>query len=227
MGTNAIDGSARKAGALYLGFAIMGVIGEFLLPKFVVPGDAAATALRISAGEAAFRFSLVFGLATLIVFIFLARCLYHLFKAVDHRQALLMLLLVSTGIAVAIANLTLKGAPLILLSGSDYFAALARPQLDAIVMTFIRLHAFGSQITTMFWGLWLFPFGLLVARSRFFPRILGYMLVVAGVGYVVTSLASLLFPDQRQLVTRLMMPLYFGELPIVFWMLLKGARGAA
>ncbi len=38
----------------------------------------------------------------------------------------------------------------------------------------------GVTVSTVFRGLWLFPFGILVTRSGFFPRILGILWLVAG-----------------------------------------------
>jgi hypothetical protein len=49
-------------------------------------------------------------------------------------------------------------------------------------------------------------------------------MMVAGVGYLVTGFTSLLFPERLGLVSKVMMPLYFGELPIVFWLAIVGAR---
>lgn len=222
-----LKATAQRAGLLYLIFAILGVIGEFVLPRALVPGDAAATAANVMDNELIYRLGVLNGLLTLVLFIYLAECLYNLFKSTDHRSLIRMVLLVSVGIAVAIANVVTSGAPLILLGGADYFTSFSKSQLDALVMTFVRLHGFGGTVAMAFWGLWLFPFGMLVIRSGFIPRIYGYLLIVAGVAYAVTSVAFILLPDYRQLVSNIMMPLYFGELPIIFWLLIKGVRDPA
>ena len=60
-------------------------------------------------------------------------------------------------------------------------------QLDAMAMLFLRLHHYGVVANELFWGLWLFPFGLLVFRSRFLPRILGVWLILNGIAYVIIS----------------------------------------
>jgi predicted transporter len=96
--------------------------------------------------------------------------------------------------------------------------------LDALALGFLRFHSNGVAVSTAFWGLWLFPFGLLVIRSGFFPRILGILLLVAGFAYLTSSVTSIVLPDYRQVVSRVMMPLYFGEVPIIFWLLIKGAK---
>jgi hypothetical protein len=42
-------------------------------------------------------------------------------------------------------------------------------QLDALVLLFLRLHNQGLALAGIFWGLWLFPFGILAMRSGFIP----------------------------------------------------------
>jgi hypothetical protein len=215
---------ARKAGVLYLVFSLVAIVGEFVLPAFVVQGDAAATAHNIAAAEFTYRIGILTGFVTLVLFIFLVVSLYRLFKDVDGWHAVLMVLLVSIGVAISLANLTIRFAPLVFLSGADYLAVFTKPQLDALALGFLKLHGDGTTVATVFWGLWLFPFGILVIRSGFFPRILGFLLIVAGCAYVTSSVTSIVLPAYRHVVSQVMMPLYFGEIPIIFWLLIKGAR---
>jgi hypothetical protein len=115
-------------------------------------------------------------------------------------------------------------AALILVSGVDFLSVFDKGQLDALTYFFLRLHSQGVLVAQIFWGLWLFPFALLVIRSGFIPRILGFFLVGAGCGYVISSFTSLLLPQYGHLVGQFAMVLEFGELPIVFWLLIWGAR---
>lgn len=216
--------AARKAGVLYFVFMILAIVKEFLMPSFFVPGDPAATALRIKTAELTYRLDLLLGFATLVLFILLVVSLYRLLRHVDPGQALRMLLFVAIGVAVAIANLLVRFGPLVLLRGAADLAAFTPAQRDALTLGLLRFHGAGSAIAIAFWGLWLFPFGVLVWKSRMFPRVLGVLLIVAGVGYLATSVASIAFPDARALVGRIAMPLYFGEVPIIFWLLIAGAR---
>lgn len=217
-----LKSTAHRAGLLYLVFAIVAIIQQFFFPTFVVSGDPAATAQNIIEQENVYRVHILAGFVTLIFHLLVAWVFYSLLRNVDRKQARLMVLFVTVGVAVAIANQLNKIAPLVLLSGSDYFSEFTKPQLNALVMAFIRLHSNGGYLTGFFWGLWLFPFGILVIRSGFVPRIFGYLLLVAGLGYVVNSAASIALPDYRQIVSQVMMPLYFGELPIIFWLMFKG-----
>jgi hypothetical protein len=221
---NSIKATARQAGVLYLVFSLVAIVGEFLLPAFEVSGDAAATARNIEAAESMYRVGILTGFVTLVLFVFLVATLYKLLKDVDRWHAMLMVLLVSIGVAVSLANLITRFAPLVLLSGADYLAVFTEPQLDALALGSLRLHASGTTVATVFWGLWLFPFGILVVKSGYFPRILGFLLMVAGFAYVTSSVTTMVLPAYRQVVSQVMMPLYFGELPIVFWLLIMGAK---
>jgi hypothetical protein len=217
--------AAHRAGALYFLFMIVAIVGEFFFPAFLVPDDAGATARNIIAAETTYRVSILMGFITLVIFIFLVVSLHRLLRDVDESQALRMVLLVSIGIAVSLANLLEKFMPLVLLSGgADYLSAFTRPQLEALALSFLRWHGSGTALSTAFWGLWLFPFGTLVMRSRFVPWIFGLLLMVAGTAYLVTSVTAIVLPAQRHVVSQLMMPLYLGEVPIIFWLLIRGVR---
>jgi len=76
----------------------------------------------------------------------------------------------------------------------------------------------------IFWGLWLFPFGALVIRSGFIPRFLGVLLIIAGVGNLVAAFVGLVLPQYVDRVSLFTMVLSFGEMPIVFWLLIWGAK---
>jgi hypothetical protein len=88
----------------------------------------------------------------------------------------------------------------------------------------MRLHSRTILIAEIFWGLWLFPFGLLIIQSRFIPRILGYLLFLAALGYLASSLTFLLLPGYGPVVDRFAGQLPLCELPIIFWLLIWGAK---
>ena len=216
--------TARRAGALYFLFMLVAIFSEFALPAFLVPGDAGATARNIAAAGLTYRIGILTGFVTLIMFVFVVVALYELLKDVAKGHAMLMVLLVAIGVAVALANLLIRFAPPVLLSGADYLSVFTKPQLDALVLASLRLHGSGAAVATAFWGLWLFPFGILVIKSGFLPRLLGVMLLVAGVAYLTSSVTAMVVPEYSRVVSRFMMPLYLGEMPVIFWLLIKGAK---
>jgi hypothetical protein len=75
-----------------------------------------------------------------------------------------------------------------------------------------------------FGGVWLFPLALLVYRSRFLPRFLGVWLAIGGFAYVILSLTGELLPQYEETVYTYAQPGFFGELAIMLWLVIKGAK---
>jgi hypothetical protein len=221
---NSIKATARRAGALYFLFLIVGLVDMYGFSHFIVPGDASAMARNIIAAQLTYRIGILTDFVTLLIFIFLVVSLYNLLKGVDPWYAMLMVLLVSVGVTIGLANLLNKLAPLILLSGANYLSVFTKPQLDALTLGFLTSNINGDTITGAFWGLWLFPFGILVIKSGFFPRVLGILLMVAGFAYLTSSVTSIVLPAYEHVVSQAAMPLGLGEFPIIFWLLIKGAK---
>jgi hypothetical protein len=225
MEINSTKKQARIAGLLYLLASIIGFFCLAYVPgKLIVSGDATATANHIRASETLLRFGIASELTSFIIFIFVVLALYRLFKAVSEKHAVAMATLLLVSIPVSLLNVLNEIAALILVSGADFLSAFEKGQLDALAYLFLRLHRQGFILAEIFWGLWLFPFGVLVIRSGFIPRFLGVLLFIAGFGYLASSFTSLLLPSYRHLVDQFAMVLTAGELPIIFWLLIWGAK---
>ena len=221
---DSIKATAHRIGALYFLFLIVGLVDMFGFSHFIVPGDATATARNIIAAQATYRIGILTDFVTLLIFIFLVVSLYKLLKGVDQWHAMLMVVWVSVGVTIGLANLLNKLTPLILLSGANYLSVFTKPQLDALALGFLNSNNNGNNVAGAFWGLWLFPFGILVIKSGFFPRILGILLMVAGFAYLTTSVTSIVFPAYEHLVSQVAMPFNLGEFAMIFWLLIKGAK---
>jgi hypothetical protein len=217
--------AARIAGAVYLSMIITGPFSLIYVPsKLIVSGNAAATADNILAHETMFRLAILADLAGSVIFICLAIALYRLLSGVSKTWAGLMVAFVLVSAAVGFLNTLNNIAALTLFRGADFLAVFDKPQRDALGMLFIRLHTQGIFIDEIFWGLWLFPFGLLVFRSGFLPRFLGVWLMINCFGYVVLSATALFFQDYYEAAFRYAQPVLFGELAIMLWLLIKGAK---
>lgn len=218
----------RFAGLIYVLTSIPGFFALIYVPsKLIVQGSAAATANNIAASETLFRAGITADLIGQAGFIFVALALYHLLKGVNPRYALLMLILIVVSIPIAFLNELNAIAALTLVRGADFLSTFDKPQRDALAMLFLNLHGSGFDVATMFWGLWLFPLGLLVYRSGLIPRILGILLILNGFAFTVNSLTSLFLPQYERIVDRWMTPLTFGELLFMFWLLIKGVTPKA
>jgi hypothetical protein len=222
---SSIAKTARTAGLLYLMMAILMVFGHMYLPSaFIVTGDASATARNITEGELVYRLGLMTQFVGQVLFVAVVLLLYQLFRDVDRWQARFMVALVCVGVAAELANIAHRYAPLILLGGSDYLSVFTKAQLDAMALSSFRLGASIGRALTIIWGLWLFPFGYLTIKSGYFPRVLGYLLYAAGIAYILNAFFSMVLPGYHAMVSRFLFPLYFAELPIIFWLAIKGAK---
>jgi Domain of unknown function (DUF4386) len=221
---NSTKGVARFAGLLYLLTSIPGVFCLLYIPSvFIVHGDAAATANKIVNSEFVFRLGILSELIGFTGFIFVVRALYRLLSGVSKTLASLMATLLLVSIPISLLNVLNEIAALTLVRGTDFLSVFDKPQRDALAMLFLSLHSQGIMVAQIFWGLWLIPFGILVYRSGFLPRILGVLLVIACFGYLANSLVAFrVLPSD--VLSRAIGQLTACELPIIFWLLIMGAK---
>jgi hypothetical protein len=219
--------NARVAGLLYLLGSLFGIVRLIYVPnKLFVYGNAAATANNIAWHESLFRFGIVSYLLCGALWIFVTLALYRLLKGVN--QALAVLMVILGGVVVVpifFVNTVNDAAALLLVRGGGYLSVFDKPQRDALARLFLDLHHQLDLANEIFWGLWLIPFGLLVYKSRFLPRILGVWLIIACFGYLALSFTGLLFPDYEDQVSNIAQPLLLAELAIMLWLLIMGATG--
>jgi hypothetical protein len=206
-------GIARLAGGLYLAVMPFGFFGIAYVPmKLVVPDDPAATAANVMASPLLLRSGVVSHLVAEIVFVFLVLTLFRLFAVVSRPRAWSMVALALCGVPIASLGEASGLGALDALGGGTGEAAVAR------MMSFFELRHQQLLIGQVFWGLWLLPLGLLVIGSRFLPRPIGVLLLLAGAGYVYDSGAQLLFPGAAT-VSQFT---FIGEVALTAWLLVKG-----
>lgn len=217
--------TARLAGFLYVLLAITGAYSLMYVPsQIMVRGDVAATAGKILSNEFLFRTGIISDLVSNTIFVLLVLVLYRLFRQVNEHKARLMVALVMVQIPAVFINEGFNIASLMILKG-DVLKTIELGQRQDLALLLIKINYYGTMALELYWGLWLIPFGQLVWRSGFIPRILGVLLIINGIAYILLSFTFLLFPGYLDLVSKLTMPLLFiGELPIMFWLLIKGVN---
>ena len=217
--------AARIAGAIYLSGGVTAPFSLLYVPnKLIVKGNATATADNILAHETMFRLSIFAELVHQVIFICLAIALYRLLRDVSRPWAWLMVAFVLVSAAVCFFNVLNNIAAVLLFRGGEFLSVLEKPQRDALGMLFLRLHSYGLFIAEIFWGLWLFPFGLLVFRSGFLPRFLGIWLIIACFSYVALSAIAIFAPIYYEAAFKWLQPAFFAELAIMLWLLIRGAK---
>lgn len=176
-----VQKTARIAGGLYLLSATAAGIPLLYVPSaLVVDGNAAATARNILASEMTFRACVLSELVGAVAFVFMVRAFYRLLGGVNKDHANLMVTLVLLSVPITFLNVLSELAALTLMHGPNWLSVFDSSQRNALTMLFLILHADGANVANIFWALWLFPFGVLVLQSGYFPRILGIWLIANG-----------------------------------------------
>jgi hypothetical protein len=217
--------TARLAGLLYFIWVLNGVYGLIYVPsQTFVEGNVVATSQKILNNEFIFRTGIINDLISVIVCIFLLFTLYKLFKVVNKRQSLLMVVLFLVTIPVTFIMNGLSIASLMIFKG-EVLQSFELTQKQDIAMLFLKINDYSVLTLEMFWGLWLLPFGYLAYKSGFIPRIIGIFLIINGVAYIIASFVSLLFPTYQTITTQIAMPFWIlGEISITLWLLIWGVK---
>jgi hypothetical protein len=215
---------ARYAGFSYLFLVITAPLAHLYIPSLILDRtNSALTAQNLLKHELLFRISTVLNVLGLVSFILLVLFLYRLFRPVNEHVARLMRTLVLVGIPVPFLLAILKVSALQILK-SDVYGSYHRAQLEDLALMLFRIGDYGSYMEQIFWGLWLLPFGWLVYRSGFIPKVLGVWLLVNGVAYIGLSFLFMLMPQYLPAASTYTFPLLLGELWIMLWLVIKGVN---
>jgi hypothetical protein len=213
---------ARMTGILYFLVILTGVAGEILVRNALfVPGDIAATVDNIKTHEFIFRLGFVISLIRLVFFILMALALYKLIGPVNKDWSMIMVVIALVSITIGMVGLLFQYAAPLLLTGNGYSTSITTDQWYAQVQFFIELQVQADKASQIL-SVWLLPLGYLIYKSDFFPKILGVLMVVAGLGYVTDFLIFYLFPNLDWQIAGIA---FLGELPFPLWLLIKGVKG--
>jgi len=222
---NAESRLARVAGLLYLIVVLTGLFSLAYVPsKVMVHGDPQATLQRMAAFEALLRYGVASFLVEQVAFLLLVCALYRLLRSADQVVAAIMVILVVASIPPALMSAVERLNLLSLLDRSD--VTHASDQLLALARSSFDAYSHGLLVTSLFWGLWLFPFGFLIMRSRLLPRVLGVFLMIGCAGYVVDVLCSIVLPGYGDMAMSnyMTLPAAIGEIGSCLWLLAAGIR---
>ena len=206
--------TARMAGLMYVLLIPLGIMAMIYVPTAIlVDDDIGATIANIKANEMVFRLASVAVYLTQLVNLYLVYLLYKLLSPVSKDLALAMVIFLVLAIPIAWLNELNNAAVLLLLDSPN-------PSTSLISM-FLDLHAYGINIASIFWGLWLFPMGYLVFKSTFMPKIIGILLMIGCFGYLLDAFIHFMNPDFGFSFAEVM---FVGELVMAFWLLFMGVN---
>ncbi|TYZ08386.1 DUF4386 domain-containing protein [Hymenobacter lutimineralis] len=219
---------ARLGGALYLAIILFGAFAEgFVTSKLVVGGDAVATARHILASPALWRLGVAGNVLLVLFAVPLLWIEYLLLRPVSKSLVLLAVLLNVVSLSVEAVSKVFMLLVLPILSNPEYASAFGPRQLPVLANLALRTHDISFNIALIFFGLTCLVNGYLIRKSGYFPRVLGTLLQVAGLGYLVACFAALFAPALAAILLPgvLVLPLV-GESAFCLWLLLKGVDKA-
>ena len=215
---------ARTGGALYLAIIALGLFGEmFVRNRLVVPGDAAATAMRLTYAAPIWRFGIVTEFLALFCATGLAVVYFVLLQPVSRPLNLLATFFRLVGIAVQAGAVLFLVIALFPLGDAAAFKALAPEIRNALVSLAIKAHGQGFSLALAFTGCTFLVHGHLISKSGFLPRLLGVLIQIAGVGYLANSFTLIVAPDfAGRLFLVAMVPIFVAEFSLSMWLLVRG-----
>lgn len=214
----------RVGGALYLYIIFAGLFAEvFVRAQLVVSGDASATAANILASEFLFRAGLSAELLMLICDVSLALIFFLVLRPVSFLLALFAASLRLVMAAVSSTNLLNQLDVLLWLKGASGLEVLGSSEVQALAYHSLQSHAYGYHVALVFFGFYCITLGALIVRSEVLPKLLGYLLLLAGVCYLTNSFGSILAIDAiSDIGPVILLPALVAELSLALWMLIKG-----
>lgn len=211
--------NALFAGLSYLIIAITGFFAlMYALPHIIVEGDMVATSININNNLFLFRIGIISILVMNIVSILLVIYLYRLLSNINKTMALSMLILMLFGACISALN-EINHFAMIHISKLEGFSI---GENQNLMKLFYDIYNHGTHIAVIFWGLWLFPLGALIFKlGTNISKVLGIMLVIAGLGYTMDSLLLFIYPHLK--VPTLSDFTSTGEILLMIWLLVKSS----
>ena len=215
-------GIARTTGLFYLGLAVTGALGyQIVRGQLYVADNAGATLANLVEHTVMARLGIVLELSIVLTQALAAVWFYRLFRSVDSFAAGLI---AAFGMVNAVAIL---GSAALLATALDVaddksLVVTGGAAATAQLLYVISGHLWG--VGGLFFGLWLVPMGWLVVRSGWMPRLLGQLLMAGGAGYVLSTFVSYVFANADLAVALLTVPATIGELWMVGYLIIFGAR---
>lgn len=219
---------ARIAGVLYVLMIVCGMFSLVYIPsKFYVLESAIETHTNITTNISLFKIGILSDLCMSTLFIFISLSLYKLLKHIHTNAAISMVVLVLVSVTISYGNLIPKLDIISLINNTAATNATSIDIQAEKLLTLLKSHYNGFKIIQIFWGLWLFPFGYLVLKSGFIPKIFGVLLIVGCFGYLTDFFGYFLYPDaysETIIPTIANLPHALGEIGIGLWLLIIGVR---
>jgi hypothetical protein len=221
---SATDTSKRKfayvAAFGLLAMAVLAPIAQFgILATLIVPTDATATATNIAGSLGLFAAAIALFFAVAILDVVVALALYVLLGPVNRTLARAVAAL--RVIYAAVFGLALMN----LWNVVQLLRSSATPSIETTTQVTSSITSFNNvwDIGLAIFAFHLMGLGALLVRAPSFGRVIGGLVVIAGIGYAVDSLGRLLIADYS---LTLSMVTFVGEALLIVWLFRLAIRGS-
>ncbi|MEP3382311.1 MAG: DUF4386 domain-containing protein [Maribacter dokdonensis] len=214
--------NARIAGVLYLLVIILGVFAEKYVRTGLIELDhSEKTISNIIEHELLFRLGFLGDLGMQFTYFLLAIFMYSILKNTCELTAKTMLLSVCIAVDIMCLNMLNQYAPLLLLSTTNEPLEFT----NNLVVFYIQMHSHGYHIAQLFFGFWLLPLGFLITKSKHFPSIIGYGLIIGCFGYLLDFIIYFLSPETNQKLSEFITaPADIAEISLCLFLLVAGIK---
>jgi hypothetical protein len=189
----------------------MGIL--YIPTNIIVVNDIGATIENLIKDEMCVRVAITSAFLVQLVNIFVVLFLYKLLKNVSKPLAVFMVISILLAIPIAFVNELNYFAVLHLLPNAS--------ENQNLISLFLNLHESGIFIAQIFWGIWLFPMGMLVYKSGFLPKTIGVLLMIGCFGYMIDSFVYFIIPNFDITFSEFTL---IGEVALPLWLIFKGVK---
>jgi hypothetical protein len=125
----------------------------------------------------------------------------------------------------AVSKLFLLTVVPTLANAAAYLHAFEPAQLQALAYLALRAHDIAFNIALIFFGCVCLVDGYLIFKSRYFPKVLGILIQIAGLSYLIACFADLFAPTVADLIIpAILIPPFIGESALCLWLLIMGVN---
>ena len=213
--------TARTAGIWYLIMAISGILGFLIFhPQIFDSEDAHKTLTNLIDLKSVARTRLLLEFAIIVSQALTAVWFYKLFRNINEWAAW------SVGIWGMINSVAIMISAISMGSAIE-IASSSHTVEDKVIL----IELLSSLITnawgvgSLFFGLWLIPLGYIVTSSKRMPIWLGRILIIGGIGYLISAVVNYM-GFVNPLLDYLTVPATVGEFWMIGYLLIFGIRPA-
>ncbi|MGB5507621.1 DUF4386 domain-containing protein [Robiginitalea sp.] len=217
---------ARTTGFFYLLIITGGLMsGMFVRGTLIDPANAEITLNNLVENESLFRLGFLGDLIMVLSDVIVSVLFYFLLVNVHKGLAIFAAVFRLLQSTVLGANLINLFKPILMIQGADKLSTEQLTDLSSDVLTQIQVFDYGYLISGVFFAINCLLMGVLLYKSADFPKIIGVMIFIAGLGYVFNSMASFIAPSLIEISTIVMLcTAVISELTFCAYLLIVGVR---